>query len=228
MRKTGRRLLASDAAERGSFLHTDRVQRPARLRLPRRAGRRRGRRNWITPAAEMEELYFPQKDWILDAIHERILPLPGHAPDGADARRARAPRERRECRAHGGRHRRGRGAPCRGERPGKDARRAPRCPREARRGTAAAASADGRVQQPCAHDLQLQPLLALDGRLPRARGGARGRRLRRPRLDIRLARDGRGLRFGGHRRGYRLRAPRGLPRLARRGRSFRRPQDQQP
>ena len=39
-----------------------------------------GSRNWITPAAEMEELYFPQKDWILDAIHERILPLPGHEP----------------------------------------------------------------------------------------------------------------------------------------------------
>jgi 2-oxoisovalerate dehydrogenase E1 component len=25
----------------------------------------------------MEELYFPQKDWLIDAIHERILPLPG-------------------------------------------------------------------------------------------------------------------------------------------------------
>ena len=35
-----------------------------------------GSRNWITPAAEMEELYFPQNDWIIDAIHERILPLP--------------------------------------------------------------------------------------------------------------------------------------------------------
>jgi hypothetical protein len=29
------------------------------------------------PAAEMEQLYFPQEDWIIDAIHERILPLPG-------------------------------------------------------------------------------------------------------------------------------------------------------
>jgi 2-oxoisovalerate dehydrogenase E1 component len=37
-----------------------------------------GARNWITPAAEMEDSFFPQKAWILDTIHERILPLPGH------------------------------------------------------------------------------------------------------------------------------------------------------
>jgi 2-oxoisovalerate dehydrogenase E1 component len=28
----------------------------------------------------MEQLYFPQVDWIIDAVHERILPLPGYAP----------------------------------------------------------------------------------------------------------------------------------------------------
>ncbi|MDR3334044.1 MAG: hypothetical protein LBT13_04020, partial [Treponema sp.] len=39
-----------------------------------------GSRNWITPAAEMEQLYFPQGDWIIDAIHERILPLKGYHP----------------------------------------------------------------------------------------------------------------------------------------------------
>ena len=39
-----------------------------------------GARNWITPAAEMEELFFPQKEWILDTIHERVLPLPDHVP----------------------------------------------------------------------------------------------------------------------------------------------------
>ena len=39
-----------------------------------------GSRNWITPAAEMEQLYFPQADWIIDAIHERILPLSGYSP----------------------------------------------------------------------------------------------------------------------------------------------------
>jgi 2-oxoisovalerate dehydrogenase E1 component len=37
-----------------------------------------GARNWITPAAELEEAFFPQKEWIIDTIHERILPLPGH------------------------------------------------------------------------------------------------------------------------------------------------------
>jgi 2-oxoisovalerate dehydrogenase E1 component len=38
-----------------------------------------GSRNWITPAYEMEEFFFPQPDWILDAIHERIMPLKGHS-----------------------------------------------------------------------------------------------------------------------------------------------------
>ena len=79
VKKTGRVILASDAAERGSFLHTvasniqtlafDHLDAPVSVV---------GSRNWITPAAEMEELYFPQKDWILDAIHERVLPLRGH------------------------------------------------------------------------------------------------------------------------------------------------------
>ncbi|MDR2743079.1 MAG: dehydrogenase [Treponema sp.] len=81
VKKTGKILLASDAAERGSFLHTvasniqtfafDYLDAPATIV---------GSRNWITPAAEMEQLYFPQVDWIIDAIHERILPLPGYTP----------------------------------------------------------------------------------------------------------------------------------------------------
>jgi 2-oxoisovalerate dehydrogenase E1 component len=42
----------------------------------------------------MEELYFPQRDWLLDAIHERVLPLPGHSASSVQtaaelARRAR-------------------------------------------------------------------------------------------------------------------------------------------
>jgi 2-oxoisovalerate dehydrogenase E1 component len=37
-----------------------------------------GSRNWITPAAELEDAFFPQPEWIIDTIHERILPLPGH------------------------------------------------------------------------------------------------------------------------------------------------------
>jgi 2-oxoisovalerate dehydrogenase E1 component len=39
-----------------------------------------GSRNWITPAAELEGLFFPQPAWLLDAIHERILPLKGYKP----------------------------------------------------------------------------------------------------------------------------------------------------
>jgi 2-oxoisovalerate dehydrogenase E1 component len=42
----------------------------------------------------MEELFFPQTDWIIDAVHERILPLPGRSPKTVQttmdlARRAR-------------------------------------------------------------------------------------------------------------------------------------------
>jgi 2-oxoisovalerate dehydrogenase E1 component len=37
-----------------------------------------GARNWITPPAELEDSFFPGKEWILDTIHERVLPLAGH------------------------------------------------------------------------------------------------------------------------------------------------------
>jgi 2-oxoisovalerate dehydrogenase E1 component len=37
-----------------------------------------GSRNWIIPAHEMEQYFFPQPEWIVDAIHEKILPLKGH------------------------------------------------------------------------------------------------------------------------------------------------------
>ena len=80
VRKTGRVVLASDACDRGSFLHTvasnltrlcfeDLDAPPVVV----------GARNWITPGAEMEQSFFPQKEWILDAIHEELLPLAGHA-----------------------------------------------------------------------------------------------------------------------------------------------------
>jgi 2-oxoisovalerate dehydrogenase E1 component len=81
VKKTGKLLLASDAAERGSFLHTiaSNVQTLAFdwLDAPVAVV---GSRNWITPAAEMESLYFPHEDWLIDAIHERIMPLPGYNP----------------------------------------------------------------------------------------------------------------------------------------------------
>lgn len=79
VQKTGRVLLASDACERGSFLHTmasnisqlafDHLDAPVAVL---------GARNWITPPAELEELFFPQVAWLLDIIHERIVPLPNH------------------------------------------------------------------------------------------------------------------------------------------------------
>ena len=39
-----------------------------------------GSRNWITPAFELEKHFFPQPDWIIDAIHERIMPIEGYVP----------------------------------------------------------------------------------------------------------------------------------------------------
>ena len=53
-----------------------------------------GSRNWITPAAELESMFFPQPEWLLDAIHERIMPLKDYEPstnqtNGELARRLR-------------------------------------------------------------------------------------------------------------------------------------------
>lgn len=79
VKKTGRIVLASDASSRGSFLKEmaqtitelafDYLDAPPVVI---------GSRNWITPAYEMEEFFFPQPDWILDAIHQKILPLKNH------------------------------------------------------------------------------------------------------------------------------------------------------
>jgi 2-oxoisovalerate dehydrogenase E1 component len=79
VKKTGRIVLTSDASSRGSFLKEmaqtitelafDDLDAPPVVI---------GSRNWITPAYEMEEYFFPQPEWILDAINERIVPLKGH------------------------------------------------------------------------------------------------------------------------------------------------------
>ncbi len=79
VKKTGRIVLASDAVERGSALHNiasnittlcfDYLDGPPVVV---------GARNWISPAAELEEDYYPQAGWIIDAVHERVVPLPGH------------------------------------------------------------------------------------------------------------------------------------------------------
>ncbi len=37
-----------------------------------------GARNWITPADEVEDAFFPYPDDLLDAVHEHIMPLKGY------------------------------------------------------------------------------------------------------------------------------------------------------
>jgi 2-oxoisovalerate dehydrogenase E1 component len=39
-----------------------------------------GARNWIVPPAELDEAYYPQPSWFLDAYHTQIQPLPGYSP----------------------------------------------------------------------------------------------------------------------------------------------------
>ena len=79
IKRTGRIVIAGDATGRGSFMRDlasnltelafDYLDAPPVVV---------GSRNWITPAYELEEAFFPQASWIIDAIHERILPLDGH------------------------------------------------------------------------------------------------------------------------------------------------------
>ena len=79
VKKTGRIVITGDACERNSFMRNlssniaelcfDDLDAPPVVV---------GSRNWITPAHELEKAFFPQPEWIVDAIHERILPLPGH------------------------------------------------------------------------------------------------------------------------------------------------------
>ena len=79
VRKTGKVLLSSDACERGSVMQDiasnlsqlafDELDAPPVVV---------GSRNWITPCAEVESDFFPQPSWLLDAIHQRIMPLNGH------------------------------------------------------------------------------------------------------------------------------------------------------
>jgi 2-oxoisovalerate dehydrogenase E1 component len=79
VQKTGRILLTSDANERGSFLK-DMAQNITEMAFDDLDAPPVvvGSRNWIIPAHELEDYFFPQAKWILDAIHERILPLKGH------------------------------------------------------------------------------------------------------------------------------------------------------
>lgn len=79
IKKTGKILLTSDACSRGSYLK-DVAQSVTELAFDYLDAPPVvvGSRNWITPAHELENYFFPQPEWIVDAIHERILPLKGH------------------------------------------------------------------------------------------------------------------------------------------------------
>ena len=79
--KTGRVVVVSDACERGSYTKTlaaniaefafdDLDAPPVAL----------GSHNWVSPCPELERFFFPSKDMILAAVHERIKPLPGYTP----------------------------------------------------------------------------------------------------------------------------------------------------
>ena len=82
VRKTGRVVLVSDACARGSFMNDvaenitelcfDDLDAPPVVV---------GARNWITPPFEFDEFFFPQAGWIVDAIHEKLVPLPGHVAE---------------------------------------------------------------------------------------------------------------------------------------------------
>ncbi len=95
VKKTGRIIVAGDATARGSFLNDlaanigslcfDYLDAPVSVL---------GSRNWITPAHELEEAFFPQPGWFLDLINERIQPLRDYIPgenftDGEMIKRAK-------------------------------------------------------------------------------------------------------------------------------------------
>lgn len=81
VKKTGRVVLASDACARGSFLN-DIAQKLTELAFDDLDAPPVvvGAQNWITPPFEFDAEFFPQESWILDAIHEKIVPLKGHVP----------------------------------------------------------------------------------------------------------------------------------------------------
>lgn len=79
VKKTGRILLTSDACERGSHLN-DMAQTISELAFDYLDAPPVvvGARNWITPCYELDNDFFPQAEWMVDAIHEQMLPLKGH------------------------------------------------------------------------------------------------------------------------------------------------------
>jgi len=79
VKKTGKIVFVGDACERQSVMR-DMASTVAEMAFDYLDGPPVvvGSRNWITPAFELEKFFFPQADTIIDAINEKILPLPGH------------------------------------------------------------------------------------------------------------------------------------------------------
>jgi 2-oxoisovalerate dehydrogenase E1 component len=79
VKKTGRIVVTGDACARGSHMN-DLAQNISELAFDYLDAPPVvvGAKNWITPAHELEDAFFPQPNWIVDAIHEKILPLAGH------------------------------------------------------------------------------------------------------------------------------------------------------
>ena len=81
VKKTRKILLTSDACERGSALQTmaakitqfafDELDGPPVVV---------GAQNWITPADEIEDAFFPQPSDMIDAVHQHLMPLKGYSP----------------------------------------------------------------------------------------------------------------------------------------------------
>lgn len=79
VKKTGKILLATDACLRGSVIN-DMAQNITSLAFDYLDAPPAvlGARNWITPSAEYDHDFFPQPDWFLDLINEKLIPLKGH------------------------------------------------------------------------------------------------------------------------------------------------------
>lgn len=81
VKKTGKLVLSSDAVSRGSILNDiarnvtelafDYLDAPVAVV---------GAQNWITPPFEWDEDFFPQADWIINAIHQKLMPIDGYTP----------------------------------------------------------------------------------------------------------------------------------------------------
>ena len=81
VKKTGKIVIVGDACERNSVMR-DMASNIAELAFDYLDAPPVvvGSRNWITPAYELEKYFFPQPDTIIDAITQKILPIPGRTP----------------------------------------------------------------------------------------------------------------------------------------------------